>query len=124
MTRKELAHPVFGLVDRLRSAIRTGRRLRLEPEQAEILMNDEIYLAISRLEAREMRRLARAETSSDTRSATSGCGSAAGSSLGRSAGSSAIPLDAVSRGASRLLREEAALTLRRSKRSTHSQHTT
>ena len=58
MTKAEAAHPVFGLVDRLRSAIRTGRRLHLDPEHAKVLMDDEVYLALSRLEAREMRRLA------------------------------------------------------------------
>lgn len=115
----ELANPVFALVDRLRSAIRTGRRLHLEPEQAEVLMSEEIYLALSRLEAREMRRLS-AGASKGSRSVNSGSGSVPSSLLGTSAGSKAIPLDEVSRGASRLLREEVALTLRRKKRSTHS----
>jgi hypothetical protein len=118
------AHPVFGLVDRLRSALRTGKRLRLEPEQAKVLMSEEIYIAISRLEAQEMRRLCEGQTSSDNRSVTSGSGSGPSSTPGRSAGSNEIPVDAVSRGASLLLREEAALALRRSKHSTHSQPTT
>lgn len=119
MTSRALSHPVLSLVDRLRSAIRTGRRLHLEPEHAELLMTDEIYLALSKLEALEMRRLC-AEQTSDSGSATSGFGSGRSSSPGQSVGSSAIPLDVASRGASLLLREEAALTLRRRKPSTHS----
>jgi hypothetical protein len=122
--KRELANPVFGLVDRLRSAIRTGRRLRLEPEHAKVLMADEVYLALSRLEAREMRRLAGLETGTVNNLATSGYGSAPSSSRGRSAGSSAIPADAASRGASQLLRREVALTARRKQQSMHSLPTT
>jgi hypothetical protein len=117
------AHPVFGLVDRLRSALRTGKRLRLEPEHAKVLMSEEIYIAISRLEAQEMRRLCEGQSNSDNRSATFGSGSGPSFTPGRSAGSNEIPVDAVSRGASLLLRKEAALTLRRNKHSTHSQPT-
>ena len=124
MTRTTTLHPVLGLVDRLRSAIRNGRRLRLEPEHAKVLMDEEVYLALSRLEAREMRRLCASEIASDSKSVISGSGSDLASSPGRSAGSSTIPLDAVSRGASQLLREEVALTLRRKKRSTPSLPTT
>lgn len=113
-------HPVFGLVDRLRSAIRTGRRLHLDPEQAKVLMEDDVYLALSRLEAREMRRLSTPESSSASGSAISGSGSDQRSSPGISAGSSVISPDAASRGASQLLREEVALTLRRKRRSMHS----
>lgn len=115
---------VFGLVDRLRSAVRTGRRLHLDQEHAKVLMEDDVYLALSRLEAREMRRLVAPESGSDSNSASSGSGSDRSSSLGTSAGSSAMPPDAASRGASQLLRKEVALTLRRKKRSTHSPSTT
>jgi hypothetical protein len=121
---KAPASPVFGLVDRLRSAIRTGRRLRLEPEQARILMSEEIYLAISRLEAREVRRLADADAGLGSKSAITGFGNDPRSSPGTSAGSSKTPADVVSRGASRLLREEAALALRRKKLSMRSRPTT
>jgi hypothetical protein len=123
MAKNELAHPVFALVDRLRSAARTGRRLRLEPEQVKVLMEEQIYVALSRLEAREMRRLSGPRTGSDNGSATSGCGSDQRFSPGRSAGSSAMPKDAVSRGASQLLREEVDRTIRLKKRSMHSRPT-
>ncbi len=118
----EKAHPVLGLVDRLRSAVRTGRRLHLDPEHAQVLMGEEIYLALSKLEALEMRRLCGGKVN-DRGLATSGSGNAPSSSRGQFAGSNAIPLDVVSRGASLLLREEAALTLRRRKHSTPSQPT-
>jgi hypothetical protein len=115
-------HPVFGLVDRLRSAVRTGRRLHLDPEHVQVLMDDQVYLALSKLEAREMRRLLEAAGTA-TSLASSGSGSGPGSSPGTSAGSSAICTDAVSRGASQLLRQEVDLTLRRKRRSMHSLHT-
>lgn len=120
--RREPVHPVFGLVDRLRSAVRTGRRLHLDPEHVNVLMSDDIYLALSRLEARQMRSLS-SEAVIGSSSVTSGFGSGRSSSRGTSAGSSAAPTDAASRGANQLLRKEVALTLRRRKRSTHSQNT-
>lgn len=123
MTKGKAEHPVFGLVDRLRSAIRTGRRLHLDPEHVKVLMEDDVYLALSRLEAREMRRLSVADITSDKSLATSGSGSGQKFSLGTSAGSSAVPMDVVSRGASQLLRKEAALIVRRQKRSTPSLRT-
>ena len=121
-TRAEPA--VFGLVDRLRSAVRTGRRLHLDPEHVKVLMEDDVYLALSRLEAREMRRLSGAEASSGSNSETTGYGSGPRSSPGTSAGSNGIPPDAVSRGASQLLRREVALATRRKKQSTLSLPTT
>lgn len=116
-------HPIFGLVDRLRSAVRTGRRLHLDPEHAQVLMDDQVYLALSRLEAREMRRLLEAAAGAATSLVNSGSGKDPVSSPGTSAGSSAICTDAVSRGASQLLRQEVDLTLRRKRRSMHSLHT-
>lgn len=106
---------MFGLVDRLRSSLRTGRRLHLDPEHAQVLMSEEIYAAITKLEAEEIRRICQAGSANDIRSVTSGCGSGQGSAPGQSAGSNVAPMDAVSRGASQLLREEAALMLRRRK---------
>jgi len=121
--KREPVHPVFGLVDRLRSAVRTGRRLHLEPEHVNVLMSDEIYLALSRLEARQMRSMSVPEPESASSSVTSGSGKGRASSRGTSAGLNGVPMDAASRGASQLLRKEVALTLRRKKRSMHSQST-
>jgi hypothetical protein len=116
--------PIFGLLDRLRSALRAGRRARLEPEHVRVLMDEEVYLAISRLEAREMRRLLETADAIDSKSGGSGSGSDRSTSPGISAGLSQTSADALSRGASRLLREEVALTARRKRRSTHSPPTT
>ena len=113
--RPELSHPVFGLVDRLRSSLRTGRRLHLDPEHAQVLMSEEIYAAIAKLEAEEIRRICQAGNANDIKSVTFGFGSDRASAPGRSAGSNELPMDAVSRGASQLLSEEAALMLRRKK---------
>lgn len=124
MAKTHLASPVFGLVDRIRSAVRTGRRLHLDPEHVKVLMADDVYLVLSRLEAREMRRLSGAATNSASSSVTSGSGSDQGPSPGTSVGSNGISKDAASRGASQLLRREVDLTLRRKRRSMHSPPTT
>jgi hypothetical protein len=124
VAKSQLANPVFGLVDRIRSAGRTGRRLHLDPEHVKVLMEEEVYLALTRREAREMQRLSALEETSASSSATSGFGNVPSVSPGTSAGSNAIPPDAVSRGASQFLRAEVARTLRRKKQSTRSLHTT
>ena len=124
MTRSKAEPPVFVLVDRLRSAARTGRRLHLDPEHVNVLMDEEIYLVLSKLEARAMRSLSGPAASNGSSSVSSGSGSARSSLPGTSAGSSGIPLDAASRGASQLLRREVALTTRRKKQSMPSLPTT
>jgi hypothetical protein len=113
----DLSHPIFELTKRLRSAAKTGRRLHLEPEHVELLLAEDIYSIITSIEAKEMRSACRAATANDnaTSSATSGCGSGPTVEPGASAGSNVIPMDAASRGASLLLREEAELMRRRKK---------
>jgi hypothetical protein len=87
-------------------------------------MEDDVYSVLTRLEAREMRRLSGPLESSASNSANFGCGSDRRSSPGTSAGSSEIAVDVVSRGASQLLQREVDLTLRRKRRSMHSLPTT
>jgi hypothetical protein len=113
----DLSHPIFEVTKRLRSAAKTGRRLHLEPEHVQLLLGEEIYSVMSAIEAKEMRSACRAATANDnaTSSVTSGCGSGPTVELGPSAGSNVIPMDAASRGASLLLREEAELMRRRKK---------
>jgi hypothetical protein len=123
VAKAQLTNPVFELVDRIRSAGRTGRRLHLDPEHVKLLMGEDVYLVLSRLEAREMQRLSVPDQANDSSSENSGCGSAPSASLGTSVGSNEIPPAAVSRGASQLLRTEVARTLRRKKQSMHSLHT-
>jgi hypothetical protein len=116
-TRPDFSHPIFGLTERLRSAARTGRKLHLEPEHIQLLLCEEIYRVISAIESKEMRAACEAVTvnDNDNNSETFGCGSAPRAAPGTSAGSNVIPMDAASRGASLLLREEAALMRRRKK---------
>lgn len=116
MTNRTKA-PAIELAEKLRSAAERHGVLRLQPTQVAILMEQQIYGPISELEAEEIRRACRAATLNDNaiNSVTSGSGSDETASLGTSAGSNVIHLDAVSRGASQLLREEVALTRRRKK---------
>jgi hypothetical protein len=116
-TRPDLSHPIFGFAERLRSAARTGRKLHLEPEHVQVLLSEEIYRVISAIEAEEMRAACEVATvnDNDIRSEISGSGSAPTVAPGTSVGSNVIPMDAASRGASLLLREEAALMRRRKK---------
>lgn len=116
-TKPDLSHPIFGFAERLRSAARTGRKLHLEPEHVRLLLSEEVYGVISAMEAKEMRAACEPVTVNDNDISleTSGSGSGRTASPGTSAGSNVIPLDAASRGASLLLREEAALMRRRKK---------
>src|SRR5437660_662712 len=105
MTTKTKA-PAIELAEKLRSAAERCSVLRLQPTQVAILMEQQIYGPISELEAEEIRRACRAATLNDNAisSASSGSGSAQTALPGTSAGSNVIQLDAVSRGASQLLR--------------------
>jgi hypothetical protein len=116
-TRPDFSHPIFGLTERLRSAARSGRKLHLEPEHIQLLLCEEIYRVISAIESKEMRAACEAVTvnDNDIRSETSGSGSGLTAERGASAGSNVVPMDVASRGASLLLREEAALMRRRKK---------
>ena len=113
----DFSHPIFGVTERLRSAARTGRKLHLDPEHVQVLLSEEVYRVLSELEAKEMRTACEVGTVNDngTSSVPTGSGSGQTVAPGPSAGSNVIPLDAASRGASLLLREEAALMRRRKK---------
>lgn len=109
--------PAVELAEKLRSTARRGSMLRLPPSLVAVLMNERIYEQISALEAEEIRRICNAETANDngTSSVTSGSGSGQTVELGASAGATIIPMDAASRGASLLLREEIQGMRRRKK---------
>ena len=109
--------PALELAEKLRSTARRGSMLRLPPPLVAVLMSERIYEQICALEAEEIRRTCRDATANDnaTSSGTSGCGSGLTAAHGASAGSKVVPIDAASRGASLLLREEAALMRRRKK---------
>jgi hypothetical protein len=110
--------PALELAEKLRSTARRGSMLRLTPPLVAVLMSERIYEQICALEAEEIRRTCRDATANDnaTSSVTSGCGSGPTAEPGASAGANVIPMDAASRGASLLLREEAELMRRRKKR--------
>jgi hypothetical protein len=101
---------------KLRSSVRTSRKLHLDREEIAILLRPEIYEAISRLEAEEMRRSCALNADNDNTSwAVSGYGSAPTPEPGASAGSSAAASEAMSRGA-RLRLSEAMSELRHRRR--------
>lgn len=111
--KPDLSHPIFGFMKRLRSATQTGRKLHLDAEHARLLLSDQVYQVLTTLEAMEIRKACQAASDNDNSLETSGSGNVPASEPGASAGSNIIPLDAASRGASLLLREEAALMRRR-----------
>lgn len=109
--------PVSDLAQRLRSAARTGRKLHLAPEHVRVLLFEDIYRVISAMEAQEIRAACEAATVNDNDNdinlEATGSGSGQTVAPGASAGSNIVPMDALSRGASQLLREEAAQIRRR-----------
>jgi hypothetical protein len=105
--------PVLSLLKKLRSSVRTGRKLHLDREEIAILLRPEIYEAISRFEAEEMRRVCALDADNDNTSwADSGYGSGPTPERGASAGSNAVDTVDLSRGA-RLRLSEAILEVRR-----------
>jgi hypothetical protein len=93
------AQPVLTLLKKLRSSVRTGRKLHLDREEITILLRPEIYESISRLEAEEMRRACVLNADNDNKLGTIGSGSAPTVGHGASAGSNAADMGAMSRGA-------------------------
>ena len=107
--------PVSDLAQRLLSAARTGRKLHLAPEHVRVLLFEDIYRVISAMEAQEIRAACEAATVNDNDINFEATGSGSGQTVapGASAGSNIVPMAALSRGASQLLREEAAQIRRR-----------
>jgi hypothetical protein len=110
-TQSSMAEPT-SLARKLRSSVRTGRRLHLDAPEIAVLLMDEIYSVICRLEAEEMRIACAREADNDNRLGIIGSGSDPTAAPGASAGSSAAERDAMSRGA-RLRLSEALSELNR-----------
>lgn len=108
------AQPVFTLLKKLRSSVRTGRKLHLDREEIAILLRPEIYDAISRLEAEEMRRVCALDADNDNSLGIIGSGSDLAPKRGQSAGLK-TDLEALSRGARARALSEVKLTTRRRK---------
>jgi hypothetical protein len=106
--------PVSTLLKKLRSSVRTSRKLHLNIEEIAILLRPDIYEAISRLEADEMRKVCALDAENDNSLGIIGSGSGLTMGLGVSAGLSAAEMEAVSRGARlRLSEAKSELLLRR-----------
>lgn len=108
--------PIISLANKLRRAIHNGTKLHLESGEVAMLLHDQIYNAISRLEAEELRNACARDADNDnTNWAASGCGSAPTQEPGASAGLNASELEAVSRGARLRLSEARSELLLRKK---------
>jgi hypothetical protein len=91
--------PVVSLAKKLRRAINNGTKLHLECEEVAVLLHDEIFPAISRLEAEEMKKKCARDADNDNSLGIIGSGSVPTAGPGASAGSNAAERDAMSRGA-------------------------
>jgi hypothetical protein len=107
--------PVLSLAKKLRRSINNGTKLHLEFEEAAVLLHDEVFPAISRLEAEEMKKKCARDADNDNSLGVIGSGSAPTAARGASVGSSAAEMDAMSRGA-RLRLSEAMSELKRPKK--------
>ena len=103
---RQADEPVFTLLKKLRSAVRTGRKLCLSPDEWPVLLRFDIYDALCRTEANEMRKACALDADNDnTNWAASGCGSGPTQEPGASAGSSVAVTGVLSRGARQRLSE-------------------
>lgn len=109
------AAPIVSLAKKLRRSINNGTKLHLECDEVSVLLNDEIFLAISRLEVEEMKKKCARDADNDNRLGIIGSGSEPTAARGASAGSNAAEKDAMSRGA-RLRLSEALSELNRPKK--------
>jgi hypothetical protein len=91
--------PIVSLARKLRRAINNSTKLHLECEEVAVLLHDEIFPAISRLEAEEMKKKCARAADNDNRLGIIGSGSDRTAARGASAGSNAAERDAMSRGA-------------------------
>ncbi len=89
-------HPVFELTRKLRRALKSGQRLHLDPAEVRVLLDEDIFGAISRLEAEELRKSCQ-PVASVISSADTGSTSDPTPASGASAGSSPVPVAALSR---------------------------
>lgn len=112
--RPALEHPVHSVTEKIKKAARTGKSIRFTIAEVEVLLRDEIYQPIARLEAEEMRKACAREGDNDNSLGIIGSGSGPTAGPGASAGSNAAEMEAMSRGA-RLRLSEAISELKRPK---------
>lgn len=81
------ANPIFELTRKLRRALKSGGRLHLDPAEVLVLLDEDIFEAISRLEAEELRKSCVPVIAAGTSSAVSGSTKGRTPDIGLSAGS-------------------------------------
>lgn len=113
--QQEMNAEVAVLAHKLRSAAKTGRRLHLDPGQVAVLLHEDIYSVISRLEADAMRKQCALATANDNKFGPIISGNAPELEPGTSAGSNAHVTDELSRGARQRALAEVKLATRRAK---------
>jgi hypothetical protein len=107
--------PIVSFAKKLRRSINNGTKLHLEFEEVTVLLHDEVFPAISRLEAEEMKKKCARGADNDNKLGIIGSGSVRTAEPGASAGVSAAERDVMSRGA-RLRLSEAISELKRPKK--------
>jgi hypothetical protein len=105
----------MSLARKLRSSVRTGRNLHLQPAEIAVLLTDEIYSTVCRLEAEELRNECARDADNDNKLGLIISGNAPEPRPGKSAGSIAEPTDALARAARARALSEVKLASRRSK---------
>lgn len=103
--RPALEHPVHSVTEKIKKAARTGKSIRFTITEVEVLLREEIYQPIARLEAEEMRKACAREGENDNSLGIIGSGSARTPAPGASAGLSADAMDVMSLGARQRLSE-------------------
>jgi hypothetical protein len=106
---------ILSLVKKLRSSIRTQRNLHLKPEEIAVLLHDDIFNALSRLEADALREECALAIANDNKLGLITSGSAPKPAPGTSAGSKPELTDALARGARARALSEVKLTSRHGK---------
>jgi hypothetical protein len=107
--------PIVSLAKKLRRSINNGTKLHLECEEAAVLLHDELYPAISRLEAEEMKKLCARGADNDNKLGSIISGNAPEPEPGPSAGSKPELTDAVARAARARALSEVKLARHRNK---------
>ena len=97
--RATLSHPAFSITDKIKKAAQTGRPPKFTIPEVQILLRDEIYSAIARLEAEEMRKACEFDADNDNSSAFTGSGNEQTPALGASAGLSVGATEVMALGA-------------------------
>jgi hypothetical protein len=117
------SRPIFELTRKLRRALKSGGRLHLDPQEVLVLLDEDIFEAISRREAEELRKSCVPVIAAGTNSAVSGSTKGPTPDTGSSAGST-TEASALARGARARLLQAVEEISPRKLQSMHLQPTT